>query len=343
MNQENKIFSIFQKLKGKKNISFFAVILFILTIIFIYQCVTIYHNYSFFAKKSLEDGRNIKVKPKKNEVLGLKLKDDELKSFNPEYLKKLEEEKRIAEQKKLEEKKKIAEEKAKLEAKLDYKNAPLSIIVTDLGQSKKLLEYAKKLPKEVNFAFSPYSDDLPKITNKIHKSGRKILLTLMFEPSGFPIKDTGPLTIITVADPSRNIDRLEKTIGKVKNYDGFITNEGEIITQNLDVVSPILKKIRDLNKFFGYNKLSVNTYLENEAKPMAVDIFTIDMKIDEKLDKKEILAKLKIVEDEIFSKKKKVVISIKPYKLSIDTLNNWLSQNSGRINIAPINYFVTDN
>ncbi|MDX1950264.1 MAG: divergent polysaccharide deacetylase family protein [Rickettsiales bacterium] len=294
-------------------------------------------------KKSLELGRILIIKPKSNEVAGLKLSYEEIKSFNPEFLKKIEQEKEDKAKAKLEKEKLEAEEKAKLEAKLDYKNAPLSIIVTDLGQNKKLLKNAEKLPKEVNFAFSPYSDDLPKKIEATIKSGRQALLTLMFEPSGFPIKDTGPLTIISVADPNKNLEKITKTIGEIKNYSGFITNEGEIISQNLDVISPILKQIRDLGKFFGYHKISVNTFLENEAKPLAVDIFAIDFIIDEKLDEKEILTKLKIVEDEILVKKRKIVISLKPYKISIDILSKWLEANSGKINIAPITYFVTDN
>ncbi|HCR86498.1 MAG TPA: hypothetical protein DIV86_07470, partial [Alphaproteobacteria bacterium] len=100
-----------------------------------------------------------------------------------------------ATEKSVDEKDKIIEVKEEKKA-VDYSSANLAIVVTEAGGKREDLQYAaSKLPVEVAIAFNPYSDELKIKMDDMIKAGREVLLNLMFEPSNFPISDTGPLTI----------------------------------------------------------------------------------------------------------------------------------------------------
>ncbi len=342
-NKQNNNKSLAQKPVSINTI--FWIINLALLVFALFQAYQIISYYNKAGKDSVKSSKKIIIDAKTNNVDGVVLTDDEMKSFDPEFAAKLEEKKKDEEKKKLEEAAKKEEDLKKAgKTPGDYAKANLGIVVTEVGQTQEGIDILKELPKEVSVAFSPYSDELQKKIDFQRREGREVLLNIVLEPSGFPVIDTGPLTIFTSSEPSKNIAKLETTIGENKDFLGFLTIRNEIVTHNLDAISPVVKKIKDLNLFFGFNKISVNSYLETEVKPMSVDIFTVDYMIDEKPTAKDILAKLKLVERDIISNKKRVVISIKPYKNSVQILKKWLEENLGEnIQIAPISYFVTDN
>lgn len=316
-----------------------------------FQIFQITKVYSARSQKDVSEGRKIVINVKNNEVETLKLSDDEIGSLNPNL--KAELEKKQAEEKAKENKAQAvdlgdefigppAPTAEQIEA--NYGTANLSIIVTDLGKTKTGLALAGTLPKEVAFAFSPYGDDLQNKMKRTIADGRQVLLNIILEPSGFPLKDSGPLTILTSSDQAQNLMRFEKTIGTLEGYTGFLTNTSEVFTNNLEIATPILNKIKDEEKFFGYYRSAANSYLENEVKPMAVDIAIVDYLIDDDVSEKEILKKLNQAKSDIISKKRRVVIALRPYKISIDVLQQWLKENLGaNVRIAPISYFVTNN
>jgi len=227
---------------------------------------------------------------------------------------------------------------------LDYSSANLGIILTEVGLTQESLEVAKLLPKEVSLAFSPYS---AKIQEKIDTSiseGRETLLTLMFEPSTYPLKDSGPLTIQSHFEESQNIFRLQSTTSQKSGFKGFITNIDEIITPNLELLTPILRNAKEQDKFFIYFRQPVNSYIDKEAKPLAVDVGSVDFLIDSNPREKNIRDSLNLVKQELLERRRKVVIALRPYPNSIKVLNEWLRNNLGpNIQIAPISYFITDN
>ncbi len=320
----------------------FLVINLLLLGLLCFQIFQITKIYSEKSKTEISRGKKIIINATNNEVESLNLSEEEIKAFNPDI-------KKASDLKKSDSldlgdgligpPAPSAEQIA-----ANYSEANLSVIVTDLGQTKSGLSLAGALPKEVSFAFSPYSDDLQNKMTRTIADGREVLLNLILEPSGFPLKDSGPLTILTSADKAQNQTKFDKTAAEYTGYIGFLSNSGEVLTNNLEVVTPTLNNTKDAQKFFGYYRSAANTYLENDVKPMAVDIVVVDYLIDETISEKDIRKKLDQAKSDMISKKKKVVIALRPFKLSVDVLQRWLKENLGEnIRIAPISYFVTDN
>lgn len=231
---------------------------------------------------------------------------------------------------------------------VDYKKANLSIVVTEVGGRKDnyLLAMAD-LPREVSFAFNPYSDDLASKMASAQKNGREVLLNLMFEPSNFPISDTGPLTIQSYLDESQKAMKIQETFSKAGGFPfkGVLSNSDEILTHNFENLTPVLKILKNKEYFFGYYRKPVNANLENDVKPLALDVFVVDYLVDEKESAESIKSKLNEIRDELLKNhRRKDVICIRANPVSIDTLRKWLEKNiSDDLQIAPISYFITDN
>ncbi len=245
-----------------------------------------------------------------------------------------------------EEEKKAAEAKKKMAPMnpLDYNTANLGIVITEIGLKQSEIDLAQELPREVTFAFSPYSDELQKKIDLVSKDGREILINLMMQPSSYPIKDNGPNSIQANYDEPQNLTRLVATLNAAKKYKGLLATNDEVVTSKFDKMSPVLKTVSERGLFLGYFKATSNANLENDAKPLAADIFGIDYLVDENPSEADILKMLNVVKEDLVLKKKRVVIAIRPYPVSINTLKKWLNENvSANIQIAPVSYFVTNN
>ncbi len=239
---------------------------------------------------------------------------------------------------------KTEEKPAKVKKPVDYNTANLSIIVTEIGPINENLELARTLPLEVTFAFSPYTDDLKKKLDLAAADGRTSLLNLMMQPSGFPMKDNGPMSIQVNYDENENIARFEKAAILSGRAKGLLAVNDEVLTSKFDKLAPILKKISEKSMFFGYFKGTNNLNVENDAKPLAADIFGVDYLVDADPSQDEMEAVLAQVKEDLLVKKKKVIIAIRAYPNSISTIKKWIDENTGdTIQIAPISYFVTNN
>lgn len=227
---------------------------------------------------------------------------------------------------------------------LDYNTANLAVLITEVGPMKDNLEKAMTLPKEVTFAFSPYTDDLQKKIDATVKTGHMVLLNLMMQPTNFPMRDSGPLSIQVNYDENQNIGRFDKTTKLATRYSGLLSSTDEMVTSKIDKFSPLLKKVSERGMFIGYYKGTNNMNVENDAKPLAADIFGVDYLVDADPSRDEMENVLNQVKEDLVVKKKRVVIAIRAYPNSIDVMNEWLKKNVGAsIQIAPISYFVTNN
>jgi polysaccharide deacetylase 2 family uncharacterized protein YibQ len=228
---------------------------------------------------------------------------------------------------------------------VDYEKANISVIVTELGLKQDSLEAASKLPSEVSFAFSPYSDQLQAKINQAKIDGREVMLNILLEPSAYPLHDEGPLTIQRHFEETENVKRFQDTSSNASEFIGYLTNSTEIVTHSLENIAPIMNSIKNQDKFFSYYRLPVNSYLEKEAKPMALDIVSIDYLVDQDPAPNSIMNLLNNITERVLDNKdEKIVIVIRPYPNSINLLKEWLDKNVGEnFQIAPISYFVTDN
>ncbi len=314
--------------------------------------VVAWQAYSFFAsyngtQQKLEDkGRIMAINPVTDEVT--------LNDLTPEELEKLRDKARqvlikdAAEEDTTEEADedtvKNAPEQAEAPKPMNYNSANLAVVITELGMKQAELDLAKALPKEVSFAFSPYSDNLQKKIDDAYKEGRETLLNIMVQPVSFPLKDNGPLAIQSTLDETTNLRRLEQTMGLATVYKGLLVTDGDTITGASEKFIPVMKKVTESGKFIGYFRSGTNSVTENDAKPLSTDIFAVDILADAEPSEAQILDALNRVKQALVLEKKRVVVAIRPNPVSIATVKKWLEENTGpNVQLAPVSYFVTDN
>jgi polysaccharide deacetylase 2 family uncharacterized protein YibQ len=102
------------------------------------------------------------------------------------------------------------------------KPVKVAIAVVGLGLSRDAAEAAiAKLPPEVDLSFSPNAGNLDTWVKKARDAGHEVLLDLPLEPPNYPLRDTGPLSILSRDGPGAAVDRLDQILGKTTGYVGL--------------------------------------------------------------------------------------------------------------------------
>jgi polysaccharide deacetylase 2 family uncharacterized protein YibQ len=334
--------SIKSKLKHKHVIYILISINALAGIYLLLTIIGVFSNFSEISGKNFEEGRSFSIFVESGNIEYVGNKEDEVEIADEAAPEEIVEENVAGNEA---EEVAVENEDGEIVKTYSRETANLGIIVTELGLKKSYLENASRLPNEVAFAFSPYIENVEEHIDQSIAEGRQTLMNLFMEPSTYPLKDTGPFTIQSHFEDSQNVFRfrnMNKMAGKVI---GFLTNHDEVVTHNLKDVTTILKEVKNTEKFFGFFKVPVNSYLEKEAKPLALDILPVDYLVDSEPGTENILARLNDISDELQNNSRKIVIAIRAYPKSIETLHKWLEENKNNpnVNLAPISYLVTDN
>jgi len=101
------------------------------------------------------------------------------------------------------------------------KPVKVAIAVVGLGLSRDAAEAAiAKLPPEVDLSFSPNAGNLDTWIKRARDAGHEVLIDLPLEPPNYPLRDTGPLSILSRDGPNAAVDRLHQILGKATGYVG---------------------------------------------------------------------------------------------------------------------------
>ena len=98
----------------------------------------------------------------------------------------------------------------------------LAVVVVGLGLSREATEAAiMKLPPEISLSFSPYASNLDGWMRRARAHGHEVLLDLPLEPANFPMRDPGPLAILTRQSPAEAQQQLLSVLGRMTAYVGL--------------------------------------------------------------------------------------------------------------------------
>jgi polysaccharide deacetylase 2 family uncharacterized protein YibQ len=107
----------------------------------------------------------------------------------------------------------------------------------------------RALPGAVSLAVSPYAANLTKLTATARTVGHEYLISIPLEPTGFPLNDPGPFTLLTSASPAANIDKLRWALSRVSGYVGAIgligTMRGERLAAMTDQMDVVLTELSE--------------------------------------------------------------------------------------------------
>lgn len=103
----------------------------------------------------------------------------------------------------------------------DKTQPKIAIVVVGLGLSKDATEAAiTKLPPDISLSFSPYADGLENWIKKARAAGHEVLLDLPLEPPNFPIRDAGPMAVLSQNSPAEAQSRVEQVLTRAQGYVG---------------------------------------------------------------------------------------------------------------------------
>ncbi len=212
----------------------------------------------------------------------------------------------------------------------------LSVIITDMGISAgRSREIINNLPANVSLSFSPYANDLKKLTDYARMNGHEVWLTLPMETKNYPAEDPGDLTLFVNTSIEKSAKRLSQILGSTDGYVGFVTTKNHAFTPEDGDIKPVIQNIFKR----GLAIIDTNPYKKNFAGFIARNNEYPHGKnnlwIDEVLGEANALITLKQASN-LGMQRDHVTIILRPYPSSIKALTTFLSSEQGQqFELAP--------
>ena len=145
----------------------------------------------------------------------------------------------------------------------------IALVVSGMGISESATAHALEvLPPEVTLSFAPYGSNLQQWIERARAAGHEVLLELPMEPFGYPQNDPGPHTLLTSADATENISRLEWLMSRFTGYAGVMNYQGARFTTSPSSLKPVLAALEARGLLYVDNGASARSL----APALAQDI-----------------------------------------------------------------------
>lgn len=157
----------------------------------------------------------------------------------------------------------------------------IALIVTGLGLSEAGTQAVlDALPRDVAVAFHPRAPRLQYWIDTAKAGGHAALLLLPMEPSGYPLNDPGPQTLLVRLDADANGARVDAVLNAAKGYDGILSEEGDRFTVHADAVEPVLKRIAARHSMFIDARTSEASTADGLARQFAMPHGAVTATVD---------------------------------------------------------------
>jgi len=239
-------------------------------------------------------------------------------------------------------------ETKKSESKGDYsyvskapngKKPKISIIVDDVGLSKKYVDQLVKLSPNITFAIMPNRPHSVYAANKAKERGIDVLLHQPMEPktsSGYNADDAGEGVLLVGQPKEKIIEQLNTNLASVPNVIGVNNHMGSKFTENEELMRVVMLNLKNKGLFWvdslttplsqGYS-----IALDEGVKAARRDVF-LDNK---KKGKSYVVGQLK----KLIKKAEKNGYAIgicHPYPQTIQALSEEIPKFNGKIEITPV-------
>jgi polysaccharide deacetylase 2 family uncharacterized protein YibQ len=213
----------------------------------------------------------------------------------------------------------------------------VALILSGMGLSRAAtIEAIRKLPGPVTMAFDPYARGLNDWVVRARQAGHEVLLVLPMEPVGFPLRDEGPLALLTTLKPPENIKKLEAVLTRMTGYVGVKSTPATQFAVSEESLKPILEAVKARGLMFVDGGEQPRTLVPRIAAqiglPRAVSDMTVDLTpsrtaIDAKLAELEAKARQDAV----------VVATAHAYPVTVERLAAWIpSLEAKNIALVPV-------
>ncbi|RTK93419.1 MAG: divergent polysaccharide deacetylase family protein [Rickettsiales bacterium] len=211
----------------------------------------------------------------------------------------------------------------KIEMKHEHKKIgkpKISIIVTNLGLSRRLTELAMTLPHQCGLGFLPYTQSLKPLLNKAQIKGHEIYLYLPMQTDNVS-DNPGKYALLNSLAPEENAARLSAILNSHRSYSGIYSSYKEIFTENTQVSEMVFDQINDKGLIFILGK-KISPNLQNNITRYN-NIMPVSIILDQDLDKEIIIKQL---ENLVLAAKKNgtALGYAQGFSLTIEVVRDWL-------------------
>ncbi|MBF0128597.1 MAG: divergent polysaccharide deacetylase family protein [Alphaproteobacteria bacterium] len=219
----------------------------------------------------------------------------------------------------------------------DVSKPRVSIVVAGLGLDRESTEAAiERLPADVTLAFSPYSPNVKSWIERARAAGHEALLELPMEPSGYPLRDPGPLGLSTLVSPQENAVRLDKVLGKGGAYVGVLATMGDRFLSSPSQILPILLSLRRRGLLYLDNGSAPGEGVFAGGAPSSLTYSVVDLTLDERPFAASIDARLATLVAAALGKGRAVGLA-SPYPVTLGRLIAWVGTLQAKgVELAPV-------
>lgn len=218
--------------------------------------------------------------------------------------------------------------------------AKISIIIDDMGMSRKYSRQVLDLPEPLTLAFLPYAQNLEDFTLPAKEKGHELIIHVPMEPMN-PDLDLGPSGLTTDLDKEEFLRRLDEDIfPSFDDYVGVNNHMGSKLTQDEQAMNWLMSVLKEKNLLFIDSKTIHTSLAADTAHEYGVDYAERDVFLDHHDDLESVIKAL--VQLEQVAKKNGHAIAIgHPKRNTIEALRLWMPSIQERgLELVPVSELV---
>lgn len=195
------------------------------------------------------------------------------------------------------------------------------------------------LPAAVSLAVSPYAVDAGPLLALARARGHEFLIALPLEPTGYPLNDPGPQTLLTSAPPAENLTRLHWALSRIEGYAGATgvigTMRGERLAAMPDQMEPVLSELARRGIFYVDPRTGGGAVTKAWGRHA-------DLVIDEVADQASIDARLTALEQRAKDHGAALGVVMHPSPVALLRIAAWTNGLSARgVALAPVSAVIS--
>lgn len=204
-----------------------------------------------------------------------------------------------------------------------YGNKYISLIISNLGTNEERTNDALiAMPKEVAFAFSPYSEKLQEWINRTVTKGNEAFILIPMESAHYPVKDPGPKALSPRLSDKENEYYINWALNRSHGATGVMNFMGSRFLTDSIRLPYIFDIFKKKDYIFIENPVIKHSIAKQTAEDGDVPYISINLKIDDVVDEDHIIQRLKELES-IANKNGYAVGIADSYPLTLRTIQSW--------------------
>ena len=156
----------------------------------------------------------------------------------------------------------------------------ITIIMDDLGRSRRIAETLVSFPEKVTFAILPEESFAVNVAEIAHAFGHEILLHVPMEPQGYPAVNPGSHALFVGQSNIEIRRRIDLWLSKIPHVSGSNNHMGSRFTEDANALSPVMESLREKDLFFIDSLTTGKSRVSDVAQKFGVPSMSRDLFLD---------------------------------------------------------------